>query len=209
MGLDYKHLKTGSTAFRDPQIRARYPLDRIGFYNRVDLMFTQRDTPMSKVVKLPKAKETSSPTPDRSVEARWGKKLVQDGFCPISSFFLHNYHRLSVCPGKRKRTLNTTEAMVIIQLFDFKWDERDVFPAVGTIASRIGREKRTVRDALKVIDDAKLIERKFSRSGGVTRYCFDGLIAQLEKLHDEDQAKKAEEEDKETVKSAKENSGVK
>jgi DNA-binding MarR family transcriptional regulator len=117
-----------------------------------------------------------------SVEHVWTQKLGRK-FTPISTFFLANLHRLGPPGGKG---LTPTEAMVICQIFTFKWDGRAPKPALRTVATRLGLSVRTVRDTVKRLEELKLVERELSAEGGANRYHFQGLFARLEALMDAD-----------------------
>jgi hypothetical protein len=113
------------------------------------------------------------------VALRWSGPLSAQ-FCPVSSYFLANYHRLASQPGERG--LNSTEAMLIIQLMDFKWDERLPFPSLGTIADRMAITRRHVRDTLKSLEGRGYVKRIANTNGGTNKYDFAGLIGKLETL---------------------------
>lgn len=116
---------------------------------------------------------------DYSISKRW-TPLLGRRFCAVSSAFLEHYHELRPHPGARG--LTSTEAMLVVQLFDFKWDERAPFPTVRKLASRMGITPRAVRAALKSLEDSKYIKRDPMPDGGPNRYHFDGLFAALEAL---------------------------
>ena len=122
--------------------------------------------------------------PDRSVAARWTPRLAERHFTPISEVFLHNLQRLRPNPGARG--LNPTEALVIIQLMSHKWDSRAPFPALTTIAERLGLQVRSVRAAVKRLEDLGYLRREPSTYGGPNRYHLDGLFTALEALVEED-----------------------
>lgn len=124
-------------------------------------------------------------TEDRSVAARWSTRLATR-FCPVPTYFLENYHRLR--PGPNANGLSSTEAMVVIHLVSFKWSARAPFPTVGTIAERMGLHERSVRAAVRNLEQLGYLKREFSRHGGPNRYHFDGLIQALEALMDQDLA---------------------
>jgi DNA-binding transcriptional ArsR family regulator len=123
------------------------------------------------------------------VAKRWTNRLGAH-FCPVSTFFLENYHRLAAAPGQPG--LNSTEAMLVIHLVDFKWDERDPFPTVGTLATRMGLTPRHVRDTLKSLQERGYVDRIPGASGGRNRYDLRGLFDALEALMDADVQKRDE-----------------
>ncbi len=125
----------------------------------------------------------SSEVVERSVDQRWTPRLARQ-FCPVSSFFLANYHRLR--PHDNAEGLNSSEAMVLIHIFDHKWDARAPWPTVNTIARRMGISDRQVRSILKRLEDLGYVRRDPFPNGGPNRYHMDGLISALEKMMDED-----------------------
>ena len=148
---------------------------------------------MSNIVSL--HQESSSPppqqtvTPNRSVGSRWTDRLGKS-FCPVSSYFLANYHRLKPHPGAAG--LNSTAAMFIIQLMDFKWDEKAPHPSLGTIALRMGIGVRQLRSIAKNLEELGYIQREFRTKGQTSRYHFNGLFKALEELMASDIAKEGE-----------------
>lgn len=121
---------------------------------------------------------------DRSVAARWTPRLAAHYFTPVSEVFLHNLHRLR--PHDGARGLNPTETLVIIQIMSHKWDGRAPFPALTTIAERIGLDVRSVRASVKRLEGLGYLRREPSPYGGPNRYHLDGLFQALERLLDED-----------------------
>jgi DNA-binding transcriptional ArsR family regulator len=113
------------------------------------------------------------------VEKRW-TPLLAKRFCPVSSAFLEHYHELRGVPGGRG--LNSTEAMLIVQLMDFKWTEKAPFPTVKRLATRMSLSPRMIRTALKSLEDNGFIRRDPMPDGGPNRYYFDGLFKALEDL---------------------------
>lgn len=124
----------------------------------------------------------SEPQHKKQVAKRWTPALSRK-FCPVSSYFLANYHRLGNAgqPG-----LNSTEAMLIIQILDFKWDEKLPFPAVGTLAERLGVSARHVRETIKELEERGFLKRLPGARGGANRYELTGLFVALEALQTQD-----------------------
>lgn len=121
------------------------------------------------------------------VSERWTPRLGEQ-FCPISSYFLANYHRLSSAPGQGG--LKSTEAMLVIHLIDHKWDDRHPFPTIGKLATRLGVSTRHVRDTLRLLEQRSLVTRlRTGSNSGANRYDLTGLFAALEALMDADVAK--------------------
>lgn len=130
--------------------------------------------------------EDPPPVPPKkySVEKVWTPQLGRR-FTAVSSYFLANMHRLGPPGGVG---LTPTEAMVIIQLFSFKWDERAPKPAMRTIAKRLGLAVRTVRETVRRLEGLGLVRRELNEEGGCSRYYFEGLFARLELLMKQDVA---------------------
>ena len=137
-----------------------------------------------KIVGVPLSGETANPDlkPGKivwGVDQRWSPALAKK-FCPVSSIFLEHYHELAPVPGGRGMT--STEAMLIIQILDYKWDSRAPFPTVKTLAKRMGLSARMIRTALKNLEDGQYIRREPFPNGGPNRYHFEGLFTALEKF---------------------------
>lgn len=129
------------------------------------------------------------PRRDRSYAARWTPRIAEAHFTAIPECFLHNLHRLR--PHAGARGLNSTEALIIIQIASHKWDDRAPFPALTTIATRLGVTTRTVRAAVKRLEELGFVRRELSTTGGPSRYHLDGLHRALEALLAEDAVKHA------------------
>jgi len=118
---------------------------------------------------------------DRSIEQRWTKKLAKP-FCAISSYFLEHYAELTPHPGAKG--LTSTEAMLIVQLMDFKWDERAPYPTVKTLATRLGISTRQTRATVQRLESLGYLRRDPFLNGGPNRYYLDGLFRALENMKD-------------------------
>ena len=125
-----------------------------------------------------------------SVEMRWTPRLAKQ-FCPVSSYFLANYARLK--PHPNARGLTSSEAMFIIQLMDFKWDERMPYPTMNTLAERLGVGRRSARKTASNLVEQGYLNR-VEMPYGPNRYDLEPLFKALESLMDED-IKKHDEED--------------
>jgi DNA-binding transcriptional ArsR family regulator len=122
---------------------------------------------------------------DRSIAARWTERLATR-FCPVSSYFLANYHRLA--PHEGADGLTSTEAMLVIHLVDHKWSADAPFPTTGTLAKRMGISQRQVRHTLKRLEDLGFVLRERPSMSSANRYRLEPLFAKLEALIDQDVA---------------------
>jgi len=84
-------------------------------------------------------KATATTNDKYSFEKRGALSLKEDGFVPVSTFFLENYHRL------KPFDLTYGEAMFVIHLMQHKWDEKAPFPAYKTIAHRMHVSAKSAR----------------------------------------------------------------
>lgn len=136
-----------------------------------------------EATKPPKSKRPARPTGPTKVERIWGGGGLGTKFTPVSDYFLRNAYRLVNGNG-----LNSSEVMFLIHVLSHKWDDRAPFPALTTIATRMGINVRNVRKIAKRLEELGLLQRELSKHGGRSRYHLDGLFAELEKLKAADQA---------------------
>jgi len=110
-----------------------------------------------------------------SVQKIWGKELGQK-WTPVSDYFLENFHRLA------NGSVSPSDAMFIVMLMRFKWDDRNPYPALTTVAKSMNRSVRYVRQTCARLEKAGLLQREKSSKGGRNRYnlqpLFDALEAQ-------------------------------
>lgn len=123
------------------------------------------------------------------IARRTSERLAKRGFCPVPSYFLANYYRLPP-PVAGQRGLTSTEALLIVHLLDFKWDEHHPFPSVEMLATRMGMSKRMIRRAMSHLEECKLVERIIDRRRA-NRYDLSGLFVALERLMDADSSREA------------------
>jgi DNA-binding MarR family transcriptional regulator len=121
-----------------------------------------------------------------TVSARLTPKLSKS-YCAVPSILIQGAHRLR--PHDAARGLNTTEVMTLIHILERKWDGRMPYPAITTIAEQMGLKPRSIRAAIKRLEDFGYLKRHPMSNGGPNRYDLTGLFTALEKLVDEDVAK--------------------
>jgi hypothetical protein len=141
---------------------------------------------------MPKAARATGTTTVRStreVAKRWTPRLTQDGWTPVSDYFLENYHRL-------KPQVTSVEAMLVIHLMRHKWDERPPRPAFKTLAKRMGLTDTSVRNHARSLEKKKLLVR-IKRVAQPNQFDLTPLFGALERLLDEDLASPAVEDDDE------------
>jgi len=138
-----------------------------------------------KVVKLP-VKATQ-----RASEQKWGKPVMNQGFCIIPSLLLRAQRRLG---------LNSTQLTVLMHLADFWWDvNRKPYPSKETLAERMNLSARQVQRIIAELEKAGLVKRTqryAAHKGKISNeYDLSGLVARLKQL--EPDFRKADEEAKE------------
>lgn len=108
----------------------------------------------------PKTVPISGPTPqpgekDRSLAARWKHlELFAKGWVPVPVHFLELYAQLkpfSLTPG---------EAMFVLHLMQFKWDDAAPFPGYKRIAAQMGISHKMARTHAKSLETKKLLRRE-------------------------------------------------
>ncbi len=120
-------------------------------------------------------KDSKKPADKYGFGKRWAPQLVDAGFSPVSNYFLENYHRL------KPYDLTHGEAMFVIHLMQYKWDEKNPYPGYKTIAIRMGASDKTARRLARSLEDKKFLKRQ-KRVGQTNVFDFTGLINALVKL---------------------------
>ena len=125
-----------------------------------------------------------------SFEKRWASSLKTDGFVPVSTFFLENYHRL------KPFDLTYGEAMFVIHLMQHKWNENAPFPAYKTIANRMHVSAKSARRWAASLEQKGYLQREM-RVGATNRFHLKGLLDALVSLKKAQPAKATKETEKE------------
>ena len=112
---------------------------------------------------------------------KWGKKVVELGYCMVPSLLLRAQNRLGLSP---------TQLAVLLQLCDFWWErERKPYPSKKTLAERLDLSPRQVQRHIAALETAGLVERverRASHGGKLTNlYDLSGLVRRLSKLEPE------------------------
>ncbi len=133
----------------------------------------------NNVVPLSPVKQ--APEKTRSSEKKWGKKVINLGFCVVPSLLLRAQARLGLSP---------THLAVLIQLCDHWWDnDRKPYPGKNALAERLSLSPRQVQRHIAALESAgfvQRIERRGSHGGKLTNsYDLSGLVTRLNKLEPE------------------------
>ena len=124
----------------------------------------------------------------KASERKWGKAVMDRGFCIIPSLLLRAQARLK---------LNPTKLVVLLHLADYWWEEhRKPFPAKKSLGDRMSLSARQVQRYMAELEEMQLvkrIERKAIHRGKLSNeYDLSGLVARLKEL--EPEFRKVEEE---------------
>lgn len=135
----------------------------------------------------PKIVALSAPKAKKASEEKWGRAVMDMGFCIIPSLLLRAQDRLGLSP---------TQLAVLLQLCDYWWENgRKPHPSKATIAGRLRLSPRQVQRHIAALEEGGFVERieRRARNKGKTTNDYDltGLVKKLQKL--EPSFRKAEE----------------
>jgi DNA-binding MarR family transcriptional regulator len=99
--------------------------------------------------------EIDTPLRRRSYASRWKHaELVQDGYLVVPSAYLRHYATLKPFP------LTSGEALFVLQLMGFKWDEAAPFPGYKTLAARLGISDKMARRHAQSLETKGYLRRQ-------------------------------------------------
>lgn len=112
---------------------------------------------------------------------KWGKAVLDLGFCVIPSLLLRGQARLGISP---------VQLVILLHIIDHWWHAEQLpFPSKASIASRCNLSARQVQRYLAELEDRgyiKRVDRFIARKGQQSNYYdLSGLVAQLKKLEPE------------------------
>jgi hypothetical protein len=144
-------------------------------------MSVKRPVP-AKVIPLHPNKAT------KASERKWGRPVLQLGFCVVPSLLLRAQARLK---------LTAAHLAIIMHLADYWWDtDRKPYPAKKTLGDRLGVSARQAQRYLAELEEMGLVRRiaRTAPNRGKLSNEFDlsGLVARLKEL--EPEFRKVEEE---------------
>lgn len=114
----------------------------------------------------------------KDIAKRWGGKLTNEGFTPISEYFLKYYAQLP-------KPITAVEAMFIVHIMMYKWDENYPFPGCKAIAKSMGVTDTTVRNYARSLEEKGYLKR-IMRVGETNRYNLQPLFDAVEKKAQEE-----------------------
>ena len=92
---------------------------------------------------------------------------------PVVNYFLEHYHELE------PYDLTHNEAMFVIHLMQYKWDNKPPRPAYKTLAKLMGVSEKTVRRYAQSLEQKKYLRRKI-RTAQPNEFYLDPLFRALE-----------------------------
>ena len=121
------------------------------------------------------------PVTRKASEQKWGKEVMDLGFCIVPSLLLRAQARLG---------LNPTQLAVLLHLADFWWDAgRKPYPSKKRLAERLKLGPRQVQRYVAELEQAGLvrrIERRAAHKGKISNeYDLGGLASRLRELESE------------------------
>lgn len=124
------------------------------------------------------AKGKSAPS---QAERRWGKAVIERGFCIIPSLLLRAQSRLG---------LNPTQLAILIQLCEHWWQEDNKpHPGKKRLADRLGIGPRQIQRYIAELEEAGLVKRveRHAPHGGkqTNTYDLSGLVEKLKEIEPE------------------------
>ena len=114
----------------------------------------------------------------KASERKWGKRVMDIGFCIVPSLLLRAQRRLG---------LNPTQLAVLMHLADYWWDvDRKPYPSKKSLGERLGLGPRQVQRYLAELEEAGLvrrIERRAAHRGKISNeYDLSGLVERLKEI---------------------------
>jgi hypothetical protein len=110
-----------------------------------------------------------------SIAKRWTPTLIKGGFTPVSTYFIDNYHRLAP-------TLSSLEAMLVIHLMRYKWDERHPHPTFATLSKKMGVTPTATRNHARSLEKKRFLNR-LATQGSPNEFDLKPLFDALERLY--------------------------
>ncbi len=111
-------------------------------------------------------------------DKKWGKKVIDRGFCIIPSLLLREQHTLK---------LSSAELVLLLQIADHWWQAANTpFPGKAELAKRLGVTERQVQRIIAKLEKSGLVQRGERWNKYHARmsnfYFLDGLVKKLQEL---------------------------
>lgn len=107
-----------------------------------------------------------------SFDKKWSPAIAAHGFTALPNLLLKNYKALGI---------TTPELRIIIAIELHRWDDKQPWPSIGTLASIAGITSRRARVLVTSLHDKALVIRS-ERDNDTNTYSFEKLIFKLDQL---------------------------
>lgn len=114
----------------------------------------------------------------QKVADRWTPRIAGAGFTPVASAFLVAYAAADFLPDQKP--LNSTDAMLLVQIMSFKWGQEAPYPSLRVLSERMGLDERTVRGVIQGLKERGLVARYKVPGRRSQSFDMKGLFAALE-----------------------------
>jgi hypothetical protein len=118
-----------------------------------------------------KPKHASKPVSLRAIAKRWSPSLAHR-WTGVSDYFLENYHRI------KPASLTHGEAMLIVHLMKYKWDELPPYPSFKVLSTQMGISMQQARKLARSIERKGLMRREI-RPNTSNRFHLEPLFDRL------------------------------
>ena len=116
----------------------------------------------------------SRPAPKRDIVTRWGgdAAIMANGYVAVPVHFLMKYAAM------KPFCLTVPEAMFVVQVMAFKWDEKAPFPGYKKVAARMGISEAYARKLARGLEGKGFL-RRVARVGSTNAFDFQPLFDKL------------------------------
>ncbi len=104
--------------------------------------------------------------------SKWSRAIEEHGFTAIPNLLLYQRKSLGI---------TIPELCVIICIESFRWDEREPYPGLKTLSTRVRLSTRTTRKHLSCLEGKGLIKRIY-RTGQTNKYKIQPLVDALDRI---------------------------
>lgn len=117
-------------------------------------------------------------TDKKTLNNKWGKSVLDLGFCVVPSIFIEGQHKLG---------LNSQQTTVLMHLISYWWEkDKKPHPAMQTIADRMGISKRQLQRYMTDLEDSGLIKRIYRKNDNKGKlsneFDLSGLVTKLQSI---------------------------
>lgn len=103
---------------------------------------------------------------------RWSKAIEEHGYTSLPTLLLFKRTSLNI---------SVPELHIVLCIESFRWDKRNPWPSMNSIAKRAQRSTRATRNHISSLEKKGLIKRKY-HTGTSSSYSLEPLIAKLDQM---------------------------